>query len=101
MGNPRKAEPIRSGLDDLDELLGGLLAGSKVVRVSEDLEFWAQVEQLHNCPFREVAQRNQDVVCALHLGTLQGALEESGGTVEATGLQPFTPSLCVASLEER
>lgn len=57
---------------------------------------------LHNCPFREVAERNADVVCAMHLGILRGALEESAATVDATRLEPFvTPSLCVATLAKR
>lgn len=55
--------------------------------------------QLHHCPFREVAERHTDVVCALHLGLMQGALGELGGTVEATSLDPWvTPDLCVGHL---
>lgn len=55
--------------------------------------------RLHHCPFRDVAERHTDVVCAIHLGLMQGALAELGAPVEATSLQPFvTPSLCLARL---
>jgi predicted ArsR family transcriptional regulator len=57
---------------------------------------------LHNCPFREVAQENQEVVCAMHLGLMQGALAELRSGVSATELRPFVePSLCIARLRYR
>jgi predicted ArsR family transcriptional regulator len=80
-----------------------------IARVMERLGFAPEVMKrsesvelhLHNCPFREVAERYPNVVCALHLGILRGALEESAATLHATELQPFvTPSLCVARLAE-
>jgi predicted ArsR family transcriptional regulator len=55
--------------------------------------------RLQHCPFREVAEKHTDVVCALHLGLMQGALGELNAPVEATSLEPFVqPSLCVARL---
>jgi predicted ArsR family transcriptional regulator len=55
--------------------------------------------RLRHCPFREVAENHQDVVCALHLGLMQGALAEMRAPVTADRLEPFTePSLCVAHL---
>jgi len=55
--------------------------------------------RLHHCPFREVAQRHSDVVCTIHLGLMQGALEALRAPVEATALEPFVrPNLCVARL---
>jgi predicted ArsR family transcriptional regulator len=57
---------------------------------------------LQNCPFREVAEENQQVVCALHLGLMQGALAELRSGVSATELHPFVePSLCVTRLRYR
>lgn len=54
---------------------------------------------LHQCPFREVAQQHQDVVCALHLGLIQGALAQMRAPVTTGRLEPFAePGLCVASL---
>ena len=55
---------------------------------------------LHRCPFRELAQTHQDVVCGAHLGIIQGALADLGGVVSATRLLPFvTPGLCVTTLD--
>lgn len=56
--------------------------------------------RLRHCPFLEVAQKHTDIVCAIHLGLMQGALDELGAPVEATSLEPFvTPRLCVAHLQ--
>jgi predicted ArsR family transcriptional regulator len=47
-----------------------------------------------------VAEKHTDVVCAIHLGLMQGALEELRAPVETTSLEPFvTPRLCVAHLQ--
>jgi predicted ArsR family transcriptional regulator len=55
--------------------------------------------RLHQCPFREVAERHPDVVCAMHLGLLQGVLEQSRAPVTADDLQPFAePGSCTARL---
>jgi predicted ArsR family transcriptional regulator len=55
--------------------------------------------RLHECPFREIARRQQDVVCALHKGLMQGALAKMRVPLTAARLEPFTgPSLCIAHL---
>lgn len=55
--------------------------------------------RLHQCPFREVAQHHQDVVCALHLGLMQGVLAQLRSPVTADHLQPFAePTVCIADL---
>ncbi|MDR3036119.1 MAG: helix-turn-helix domain-containing protein [Kitasatospora sp.] len=55
--------------------------------------------RLHQCPFREVAERHQDIVCALHLGLMQGALAQLRAPVTADRLLPFAePSVCIAEL---
>jgi predicted ArsR family transcriptional regulator len=76
-----------------------------VVRMLGDTGFAPEVSadgtsiNLHRCPFRELAVINPDVVCGAHLGIIQGALAELGGTVSATRLLPFvTPGLCVTTL---
>jgi predicted ArsR family transcriptional regulator len=54
---------------------------------------------LRQCPFREVAQHHQDVICSLHLGLMRGALARMRAPVSAKRLDPFVePSLCVAQL---
>lgn len=54
---------------------------------------------LHHCPFLEVAQENPEVVCSVHLGLMQGVLEELRAPLRAERLDPFVrPDLCVAHL---
>jgi predicted ArsR family transcriptional regulator len=56
--------------------------------------------RLHHCPFREVAEKHTDVVCAIHLGLMQGALTELQAPIAATSLEPFVATnLCVARLQ--
>jgi len=55
--------------------------------------------RLRHCPFREVAEVHQEIVCQLHLGLMQGALDQMRAPVAVAGLQPFAEaSLCVAHL---
>lgn len=57
---------------------------------------------LHHCPFREVAEEHQDVVCSIHLGLMQGLLAELDAPLEAQHIDAFVePSLCVAHLAAR
>ena len=54
---------------------------------------------LRRCPFREVAEHRRDVVCQLHLGLMQGVLDQLHAPVTAARIHPFAePSLCVAEL---
>lgn len=56
------------------------------------------VMQRH-CPFLEVAQAHQDVVCSVHLGLMRGILEGMDAPVVAESLVPFAdPNGCRASL---
>jgi predicted ArsR family transcriptional regulator len=55
--------------------------------------------RLHHCPFLEAAQAEPEVVCALHRGLMEGALDELGSSVRVRDLRPFvTPQMCVARL---
>jgi predicted ArsR family transcriptional regulator len=55
--------------------------------------------RLRQCPFREVAEQHQDVVCALHLGLMQGVLAQLRAPVTAGSLRPFAErGACVAEL---
>src|SRR5512146_449242 len=84
----------------------------KLTAVMEDLGFSPRGEAgdgdgryrlcLRQCPFREVAQHHQDVICALHLGLMRGALTRMRAPVTADQLDPFVePSLCIARLTAR
>jgi predicted ArsR family transcriptional regulator len=55
--------------------------------------------RMHHCPYRELAP---GVVCAVHLGLVDGALAELGSGLEVAGLDPFVePELCIARLRAR
>jgi predicted ArsR family transcriptional regulator len=54
---------------------------------------------LRRCPFLEVARDHQDVVCAVHLGLVRGALSELGVDVQARDLIPWAePDACITHL---
>ena len=75
-----------------------ILAGLGFVSESEPGPDGTRIRLLH-CPFREVAEQNQAVVCSLHLGLMQGALAEMAAPLTADRLDPFVePSLCLAHL---
>lgn len=76
--------------------LSGLLAdlGFEPESGSEELL------RLRHCPFLELAEEYGAVVCPLHLGLMQGALDELGAPVAASGLEPFgEPDACLVHLE--
>lgn len=55
---------------------------------------------LGRCPFGDVARAHEDVVCAVHLGLMRGALAELGTDVEVVDLLPWVePDRCVAHLQ--
>jgi predicted ArsR family transcriptional regulator len=52
--------------------------------------------RLTRCPLLEAAHRHPDVVCAVHLGIVRGALDEQGADPSGTALAPFAePGACV------
>jgi predicted ArsR family transcriptional regulator len=52
---------------------------------------------LVDCPFRDLARANPDVVCGIHRGLLSGVLDQLGEDQVEVSLQPFVgPSLCHA-----
>jgi predicted ArsR family transcriptional regulator len=55
--------------------------------------------EVSHCPFLEVAEEHQDVVCAMHLGLMRGVLARIEAPVEVRALEPLVePSLCVARI---
>ena len=78
-------------------------AADQVVRLLDEHGFEPERENgdvlMHRCPFRDLAEQHGDVVCAVHLGQIRGALAEIGAPVTATRLEPFVePGLCRARL---
>jgi predicted ArsR family transcriptional regulator len=54
---------------------------------------------LHRCPLLQAAHRFPDVVCRVHLGMVQSALEGNGASSEGSELHPFSaPGQCFLRL---
>jgi predicted ArsR family transcriptional regulator len=50
---------------------------------------------LHRCPLLQAADRFPEVVCGVHLGMVQSALEANAASSEGSGLRPFSaPGKC-------
>ncbi|WP_233147922.1 MULTISPECIES: metalloregulator ArsR/SmtB family transcription factor [unclassified Mycobacterium] len=55
---------------------------------------------LRHCPFLEVAENRTNVICPVHLGLMQGAMESWGAPVAVDRLDEFVePDLCLAHLK--
>jgi predicted ArsR family transcriptional regulator len=92
--------PYASGADEEDV--------DAVLRLLDEVGFEPRLEPadhghtvlMQHCPFGEVGDAYRRIVCSVHLGLLQGALEGLGGELEADGLTPFVkPGICAAHLE--
>lgn len=54
---------------------------------------------MRRCPFHELAEQHPEIVCSVHKGLIEGALDELGSRLEVGGLDVFVePDLCVAHL---
>lgn len=57
---------------------------------------------LRQCPFLELAEDRSDIVCAIHLGLMQGAMESWQSPLTVDTLRPFAqPDLCIAHLARK
>ncbi len=55
---------------------------------------------MHRCPFNDLARANPELICTLHHGIIDGALEEAGSSLRVAEIHPFAePRLCTATLE--
>lgn len=55
---------------------------------------------LRHCPFLELAENRTTVVCPVHLGLMQGAMESWGAPITVDRLEAFVePDLCLAHLK--
>jgi predicted ArsR family transcriptional regulator len=77
-----------------------------VVELLDEQGFAAEVEEgtisMRRCPFYALAASNPEVICTLHHGLIDGALEAAGGQTEVESLEPFVePTLCIARLRQR
>lgn len=75
-----------------------------LVQALDDLEFAPERStstdiELHHCPFLELTTPTGGLVCAIHLGLMQGVLDGADTDVQVERLDPFVrPDLCCAHL---
>lgn len=99
----RRAPTVEEAVERLSELLAGLDFSPEpgdehgrqpAVGAKKDTSI-----RLRHCPFLELAEEFGSVVCPVHLGLMQGALEQMDAPITATGLEPFAaPDACVVRL---
>jgi len=91
---PYRRTGEEESLSELLRILDDVGFAPELVKSGEGGEVW-----LRHCPFLEVAEEHREVVCAVHLGLMQGALAEMRAPVTTEKLKPFVePSLCVATI---
>jgi predicted ArsR family transcriptional regulator len=91
---PYRRTDAEQSVSELLRILGDIGFLPELVQSGKRSEIW-----LRHCPFLEVAQAYGHVVCAVHLGLMQGALAQLRAPLTADSLEPFVePSLCIASL---
>lgn len=94
---PGGAPTVDETIDHLVEALDGL--GFAPERRDTDGE---HLIGLRHCPFLELAENRTSVICPVHLGLMQGAIESWGAAVTVDRLEPFAePDLCLAHLTTR
>jgi predicted ArsR family transcriptional regulator len=81
-------------------------ATREVVELLDQQGFAPQIEDgeihMRRCPFAELASTHPQIVCTLHRGLIDGALEELGTELETEELEIFPrPDLCIARLARR
>lgn len=79
----------------------------QLVALLDDLGFAPQRQEagqrvqvgLRHCPFLELAETRAQVVCPVHLGLMQGAMDAWGASLTVDRLEAFVePDLCLAHL---
>lgn len=94
---PHRRTGETDAVRELMRILDDIGFAPELPRSEEGREIW-----LRHCPFLEVAKEHRDVVCGVHLGLMQGALEEMRATTTADRLEPLVePSLCIAQLRRQ
>ncbi len=93
--SPRDAKSPERAISRLIDVLDQLGFAPERRRVDGE-----QQVGLRHCPFLELAESQTAVVCPIHLGLMQGALETWGAPVTVERLDAFVePDLCLAHLE--
>lgn len=92
---PGAARSSQRALDRLTGLLADLDFAPEIRSAETDSDEIG----LRNCPFLELTDNRRDVICPVHLGLMQGALETWNAPFTVNALAPFVePDLCIATL---
>jgi predicted ArsR family transcriptional regulator len=96
---PNNAKPVDTA-ESVDHLVGLLdELGFEPERRETGAAGGEMQVGLRHCPFLELAESRTDVICPIHLGLMQGALDSWGAPVEVGRLDAFAePDLCLAHL---
>jgi predicted ArsR family transcriptional regulator len=93
---------------DTDAVEGAVMtdqrAAGRLVALLDDLGFAPERDPAHtgpiglrHCPFLDLVPEHGAVICPLHLGLMQGALDALGARITVTRLEPFVSAdLCLA-----
>jgi predicted ArsR family transcriptional regulator len=94
----RSAEPSRAtGHEGSAEAVVRLLTERGFEPTADGLEI-----AMHRCPFLDLAESHPEVVCAVHRGVVDGALDELDSELAVAALDVFpTPDVCVLRLSRR
>lgn len=103
----RRLRPLHdpAGPVDAEESTGHLVEmldelGFQPEQIQPDGDGHEKQLGLRHCPFLELAENAAEVICPVHLGLMQGALEAWEAPVTVDRLDPFAqPDLCVAHLK--
>jgi predicted ArsR family transcriptional regulator len=93
--------PNGAGVPDAEESVEHLVELLDELGFAPERRVDAQLE-LRHCPFLELAEGQRSVVCPIHLGLMQGALETWEAPVTADRLDAFVePDLCLVHLTQQ
>ncbi len=93
--------PPEGAIGDADEAVDQLVGVLDAIGFAPERRNGGEQTQigLRHCPFLEIAESQTEVVCQIHLGVMQGAMETCGAPVTVDRLEPFVePDLCLAHL---
>ncbi|MGP5317028.1 helix-turn-helix transcriptional regulator [Arthrobacter rhombi] len=97
-GPPEAIPNHRPSVQEVSENIAGALTetGFAAEQSAED----ATVLRLTRCPLLDAAREHPDVVCSVHLGLVQGLLDDAGASGTRAQLLPFAASdACLLRLD--
>jgi predicted ArsR family transcriptional regulator len=88
-----------AGKEESVQQLVSLLDDLSFAPERQDAEGQAVQVGLRHCPFLELAETRAQIVCPVHLGLMQGAMDAWGAPLTVDRLEAFVePDLCLAHL---